>query len=75
MAKTCREALLAVIGNEFLTYNQICNIMRYYPYNYGTVERNIRWLVEDGVLESIVEKVQFADRTKNFKKFRLKGVN
>jgi len=49
--------------------------MRYYPYNYGTVERNIRWLVEDGVLESIVEKIQFADRTKNFKKFRLKGVN
>ena len=68
-AKTCKEAIIQHC-NKTMTYNQICNALRNYPYNYGTVERNVRWLVEDGKLLAIDEKVKFGDRVKNFRKFK-----
>jgi phage terminase large subunit len=67
-AKTCKEAIIQHC-NKWMTYNQICNALKGYPYNYGTVERNVRWLVEDGRLLAQTEKVKF-DRVKYFRKFK-----
>jgi len=65
----CKKAILNV-AHEWLTYNQICDRLNHYPYNYGTIERNVRWLVEDGKMLAIDEKVKFGDRVKNFRKFK-----
>ena len=67
----CKKAILNV-AYEWLTYNQICDRLSHYPYNYGTVERNVRWLVEEGKLENKVERIKFSNKTKLFKKFKAK---
>ena len=67
----CKKAILNV-ANEWLTYNQICDRLNHYPYNYGTVERRTRELVELGLLEAKTEIVEFDGKKKSFRKFKRK---
>ena len=70
---TCRVAILT-IADKWMTYNQICDGLRSLPYNYGTVERRTRELVELGLLEAKTEIVEFDGKKKSFRKFKRKEI-
>jgi hypothetical protein len=66
--KTCKEKILA-LPKKWRTYNQVCDDIGK-GYNYGTIERNVRWLVEERKLETRTKDVKFGKITKRFAEFR-----
>ena len=67
----CKEEILK-LNKKWRTYNQLCNELDTKSFNYGTIERTTRVLVQEGKLDTRIKTVKFEKSTKRFSEFRKK---
>ena len=67
--KTCKEKIMG-LSKKWRTYNQICDALGKCTYNYGTIERTVRELVNGGELETRTVTKKIEGVTKRYSEFR-----